>query len=151
VSGTRIPDDVRARVRAEAGDRCGYCLARQRYVFGPLEIEHIRPRAMGGTDDEQNLWLSCRLCNSFKGASTHGVEPTTGATVPLFDPRQQPWDEHFAWGDGGLRIIGRSASGRATVEVLQLNNAIAVMVRGEWIAAGWHPPRSGTGGSSPSR
>jgi hypothetical protein len=74
----------------------------------------------------------------------------TGATVPLFDPRRQSWYEHFVWGDGGLRIVGRSASGRATVEVLQLSNAIAVMVRGEWIAAGWHPPSPGTSGREPS-
>jgi hypothetical protein len=140
VSGARIPDDVRTRVRAESGDRCGYCLARQRYVLGLLEIEHVIPRALGGTDDEQNLWLSCRLCNSFKGTSTHGVDPSTGTTVPLFDPRRQSWGEHFAWSDDGLHIVGRSGCGRATVGVLQLNNAIAVMVRGEWIAAGWHPP-----------
>jgi 5-methylcytosine-specific restriction endonuclease McrA len=74
VSGARISDAVRARVRAESGDRCGYCLARQRYVFGLLEIEHITPRALAGTDDETNLWLSCRLCNSFKGTSTQGVD-----------------------------------------------------------------------------
>ncbi len=38
------------------------------------------------------------------------------------------------------RIIGKTPCGRATVIALQLNNWIAVMVRREWIAAGWHPP-----------
>ena len=43
-----VPADVRARVRAEAGDRCGYCRSHQRYVLGLLEIEHIIPTARGG-------------------------------------------------------------------------------------------------------
>ena len=51
----RISEVVRARVRAQAGDRCGYCLSRQDYVPWPLEIEHIIPKAKGGTDDEENL------------------------------------------------------------------------------------------------
>jgi hypothetical protein len=30
--------------------------------------------------------------------------------------------------------------GRATVEVLNMNNDLAVLVRRNWIQAGWHPP-----------
>ncbi len=42
-----IPKVVQARVRAAAGNRCGYCRSLQCYVFGPLEIEHIlRRRAL---------------------------------------------------------------------------------------------------------
>lgn len=105
-----------------------------------MEIEHILPRARGGTNDEDNLWLSCSLCNTFKGVHTHGLDPATGRSVPLFNPRRQRWDDHFAWGDGGLRIVGLSECGRATTLVLRLNNTIAIAVRRAWIAAGWHPP-----------
>jgi hypothetical protein len=42
--------------------------------------------------------------------------------------------------EDGTRIIGLTACGRATALALQLNNVIAVMVRREWVAAGWHPP-----------
>ncbi|WP_260441293.1 HNH endonuclease [Microcystis sp. M31BS1] len=35
-----------------------------------LEIEHIIPKAKGGSDDEYNLWLACRLCNGYKGRQT---------------------------------------------------------------------------------
>jgi hypothetical protein len=105
-----------------------------------LEIDHIVPQARGGADDENNLWLACRLCNSFKGAQTYGLDPLTGRRVRLFNPRQQRWTEHFAWNEDGTRIIGLTACGRATVLALQLNNVIAVMVRREWVAAGWHPP-----------
>jgi hypothetical protein len=37
--------------------------------------------------------------------------------------------------------MGRTTCGRATIIALQLNNMIAIMVRREWVAAGWHPPQ----------
>ncbi|MFO0756823.1 MAG: HNH endonuclease signature motif containing protein [Byssovorax sp.] len=136
----RIPEDVRARVRAAAGDRCGYCMSRQKYVLGLLEVEHIVPRAAGGTDREDNLWLACRLCNGFKGARKYGLDPVTGTSIPLYNPRSERWSVHFAWSEDGLHILGKTASGRATVATMQLNNGIAVAVRREWVTAGWHPP-----------
>ncbi len=142
MSGGYIPETIRARVRTQAGDRCGYCLSPQRLVLGRLEIEHIIPQAAGGPDDEDNLWLACRLCNNYKSDQTEGLDPVSGQKVPLFNPRRQQWHEHFAWSADGTEVIGRTPCGRATVLGLQLNNVIAVMVRREWVAAGWHPPRS---------
>src|SRR5205823_10359695 len=115
-----ISEELRARIRAQAGDRCGYCQSAQRYVFAPLEIDHIIPTARGGTDEEENLWLVCRMCNGFKGDRTHGLDPLTGQDVPLFDPRQQQWAEHFTWSADGVQIIGLTPCGRATMVVLQL-------------------------------
>jgi 5-methylcytosine-specific restriction endonuclease McrA len=65
-----VSDALRARVRAHAGDACVYCRSPQRLVLGPLEIDHIVPKARGGTDDEENLCLACRMCNSYKGTQT---------------------------------------------------------------------------------
>jgi hypothetical protein len=141
MSGSYIPTEARDRVRAQAGDRCGYCLSPQRLVLGWLEIEHIVPKAAGGSDDEENLWLGCRMCNNFKAAQTEAIDPETGQRIRLFNPRRQKWTDHFAWSDDGTRILGRTPWGRATVIALQLNNIIAVMVRAEWVAAGWHPPQ----------
>lgn len=135
-----IPDALRARVRAQAGNRCGYCLARQEYVPWTLEVDHIVPKSKGGTDDEENLWLACHSCNLFKSDQTHARDPLTGRRVGLFNPRRQQWKQHFRWSDGGVFIIGRTACGRATVVALNLNNLVAVTVRRNWIAAGWHPP-----------
>jgi hypothetical protein len=137
----RIPEHVRERVRQQAGNRCGYCRSRQEHVLGFLEIEHILPKARGGSDDEENLWLACRLCNHFKAAQTRGRDPVTGRRVRLFNPRKQRWSRHFRWGDAGLYIRGRTACGRATVLALNLNNLIATTVRSKWIEAGWHPPK----------
>jgi hypothetical protein len=108
--------------------------------LGELEVEHLVPRARGGTDDEQNLWLACRMCNLFKGAQTHALDPLTARRVRLFNPRRQDWWRHFEWSQAGLRIKGRTATGRATVLALRLNNPIAEAVRRNWVEAGWHPP-----------
>lgn len=70
-----VSEEIRGRVRERAGNRCGYCLSRQEYVLGFLEIDHIIPEARGGTNDEENLWLACRLCNHYKSAQTHGRDP----------------------------------------------------------------------------
>ncbi len=140
MSSSQISEEVRARVRIQAKNQCGYCRSLQKYVLGVLEIEHIIPKALGGTDDEENLWLSCRLCNSFKGVQTHGRDPVTNRKVKLFNPRQQKWSRHFAWTNNGTHIMGLTACGRATVLALQLNNTYAVTVRQAWVSVGWHPP-----------
>lgn len=124
-----ISDALRARVRSQAGNRCGYCLARQEYVPWVLEIEHIvpcawpsqdRPKSKGGTDNEENLWLACHSCNLFKSDQTHGRNPLTGRRVRLFNPRRQQWKRHFRWIEDGALIIGRTACGRATIVALNL-------------------------------
>jgi 5-methylcytosine-specific restriction endonuclease McrA len=60
---SQIPESVRQRVRAQANNQYGYCRSLQKYVMGIPEIEQIIPKAAGGSDDEGNLWLACRLCN----------------------------------------------------------------------------------------
>ena len=111
--------------------------------MAPLEIEHIIPLAQGGTNVETNLWLACPLCNSYKSDKTTGIDPATGQTKPLFNPRTQRWSEHFRWSEDGIRIIGLTPTGRATVTVLQFNdNPYALAVRANWVLAGWHPPES---------
>jgi hypothetical protein len=108
--------------------------------MGQLEVEHIIPAAAGGSNDESNLWLACRLCNCFKAHHTSHVDPTSGQEVLLFHPRSQKWNEHFQWSADGTRILGTTACGRATVEALRLNNLVATTVRRYWVEAGWHPP-----------
>jgi hypothetical protein len=142
VTRKQISADVESRVRAAAMNRCGYCLSPQRLLPWELEIEHLKPVARGGTNEEENLWLSCRSCNSFKGVQTHAHDPVTNRKVRLFNPRFQKWSRHFAWSVGGTQIIGKSASGRATNIALKLNNIFTVTARREWVSVGWHPPQT---------
>lgn len=136
-----IAAELRERIRQQAGNRCGYCLSLQQYVWGTLEIEHVIPKAAGGSSAEENLWMACRPCNSHKADRTQGVDPVTGKTVALYHPRRQQWVEHFNWSDDGTHILGLTPCGRATVETLKLNNAFAVAVRRSWVSVGWHPPK----------
>ncbi len=111
------------------------------YGYADACIEHIIPLAAGGPSTEENLWLACPLCNGHKAAQTHHIDPASGERVPLFNPRQQVWNEHFCWSEDGAEIIGKTACGRATVIVLKLNNQYLVRARHRWVAVGWHPPR----------
>jgi hypothetical protein len=112
-----------------------------------MDVEHIIPEAQGGLTEEGNLWLSCSLCNSYKGSRTEAEDPVSGQTVQLFNPRLQVWSEHFEWVDGGARIFGLTAIGRATVAALQLNRKPLVFARRRWVSAGWHPPADDEGAS----
>ncbi len=125
----RISPELVARVREQAQYRCGYCLTSQKLIPSPLELEHIIPRVRGGSDEEENLWLACRLCNLYKSDKIDGRDPQTGRTVRLFNPRTQPWQKHFHWSEDDLSIMGRTACGRATVAMLNLNNPIALTAR----------------------
>ena len=136
-----IPVAVDRRVREAARHRCGYCLSPQHLVMARLEIEHVVPVAKGGPSDESNLWLSCPLCNRAKSDRVSAVDPESGQEVPLFHPRKQAWSDHFRWSDDGIRIVGLTPTGRATVAALHLDSdPDALLVRSYWVQAGWHPP-----------
>ena len=135
-----ISETLKAKIRDVAKNRCGYCQSLQKYVLGVLEIEHIIPKAAGGSDDEDNLWLSCRLCNAYKGIQTKAIDPMSDRPVQLFNPLIQRWSQHFTWSEDGVYIIGLTPCGRATVLALKLNNVYAVTVRKAWVSVGWHPP-----------
>lgn len=103
-------------------------------------MDHILPQVAGGSDEPENLAAACYRCNEFKGSKTHAPDPARGMLVPLFNPRQQSWTEHFVWANGGTHIIGLTPTGRATVIALRLNNDYVVEARTLWIESNWHPP-----------
>ena len=132
---------LRARVAAQAQHRCGYCLTQEVVSGVPLTLEHIIPRALGGSDVEENLWLSCRLCNEAKGVQTQAADAETDSVVSLFNPRADQWEAHFEWGEDGTLIRGRTAIGRATVTALSLNSELRARSRSLWVEVGYHPPK----------
>lgn len=115
-----VPANVDERVRVAAGHRCGYRDCPQSLHVGLLEIDHIVPTSRGGSNEEMNLWLACRTCNGYKSNKLKAVDPQTGATVALFNPRTQVWKEHFRWSEEGLQVIGLTPIGRATAVALHL-------------------------------
>ena len=137
---TYIAKWLRDRVAESAGHRCGYCLSAEQIVGTRMEIDHIVPRSAGGLTEEDNLWLACSLCNDHKSDRIVATDPLSGELVRLFDPRRQIWSQHFRWSAAGEWIVGRTATGRATVAALDLNRASLVVARRLWARAGWHPP-----------
>ena len=106
-----------------------------------MDVEHIIPEALGGLTVEENLWLACSSCNSFKGDRPDAFDPETGVFVRFFHPREDAWHAHFAWVEQGTYIVGLTAIGRATVATLQLNRDLLVGARALWRATGLHPPQ----------
>ena len=139
MSSERISRRLRRRVAERARWRCEYCLSPAEFSTQPFEGDHIIPRSKGGPTTADNLALSCG-CNSYKGQSTHAHDPVTGRQVPLFNPRRQRWRRHFAWSADFLFILGRTATGRATVEALHLNRLELINLRRLLLRAGEHPP-----------
>lgn len=139
MSRSPIPTEVRRQVIEDAGSHCGYCLAEEVLMGVALTFEHLTPVASGGLTTRDNLWRSCRPCNEFKAARTHAVDPETGETVPLFNPRLQIWTEHFTWADDYTTIIGITPTGRATVGALQFNRSLAHKARRRWRLMEWLP------------
>lgn len=130
----------RKTVILRARSRCEYCLCPASYSPDTFSIEHIKPRARGGTSDLDNLALSCQGCNNRKHIKTEANDPTTGSVVSLYNPRQHIWHEHFVWSSDHLLIIGVTPMGRATIELLQLNRESVANLRRALIAIGDHPP-----------
>jgi hypothetical protein len=97
-------------------------------------IEHIVAKQHGGADDIDNLALACHRCNLHKGPNLSGMDPHTQILVRLFHPRRDRWSGHFAF-EGAL-IVGISAIGRATVEVLAMNDTRRLELRREILRHG---------------
>ena len=125
---------TRRFVRERAGERCEYCRLHQRNTELLHHIEHVIARQHGGSDDVDNLALACHRCNLHKGPNLSGVDPVTGGVETLFHPRHNQWPEHFAFRDAHLK--GLTPSGRATVEVLALNDARRIELRHELLRLG---------------
>ncbi|MBW4434927.1 MAG: HNH endonuclease [Pelatocladus maniniholoensis HA4357-MV3] len=62
--GTLAGYETREYLLEKWGRQCAYCGVKD----VPLQIEHIHPRAKGGSNSITNLTLSCSKCNTKKGS-----------------------------------------------------------------------------------
>jgi hypothetical protein len=123
--------DVAVRLRRlvvnRAGQRCEYCRLSQEGQEASFHIDHIMPRAWGGTTEPDNLALACVSCSLRKSARRSAPDPLTGRNVSLFHPRRQYWSRHFRW--EGMTIVGATPTGRATVHALDMNRPLTLAIR----------------------
>ncbi len=136
----RVTRQLKKAVSERAQGCCEYCQSQSRFAMQPFSIEHIVPRSQGGETTLKNLALACQGCNNHKYNKTKGRDPLNGQVVPLYNPRQQRWSDHFVWNNDCSLVIGLSPTGRATVEVLQLNREGVVNLRRILYVMREHPP-----------
>ncbi|HLK55596.1 MAG TPA: HNH endonuclease signature motif containing protein [Chthonomonadaceae bacterium] len=135
----RPPAGVKREVRKSARNRCEYCHSQEPFSPVTFSIEHIVPRSNGGEDVVENLALSCQECNNHKFTSTTARDTLSGEEVRLFHPRRDRWSDHFAWNEDFTLLLGLTATGRATIEKMQLNRASLINLRRVLYHAGFHP------------
>ena len=133
-----IPASLRRLVIQRADNRCEYCGISQIGQVATFHIDHIIPVVARGETIAENLALACVSCSLRKGARQNLEDLETGKVVSIFNPRQQAWKEHFAWND--VQVVGLTATGRATVQALDLNRATMLAIRAEEELLGRHPP-----------
>ena len=129
---------LRQRVWERSDGYCEYCLLHQEFDLLPHHIDHVIAKKHQGADVDENLALACVNCSLAKGSNIAGRDSRTGKLVPLFHPRSHVWSEHFRW--NGPVIVGRTAIGRTTVAVLNMNRADRLALRQMLIADGLFPP-----------
>jgi 5-methylcytosine-specific restriction endonuclease McrA len=99
--------EVREFLLEKFGHQCAYCGAKAT----PLEVEHIVPRARGGSNRVSNLAMACNKCNVKKGIQTAAEfghsEVQDRAKAPLKDAaavNASRWALYGRLQEGGLPI-----------------------------------------------
>jgi hypothetical protein len=127
-------------VAERAAHRCEYCHAPEAIFTLRFEVDHVIPVSQGGVDTPDNLALACRACNLWKSNTISGHDVSTGQQAPLFNPRHDLWDENFVIANtDAIRILGETATGRATVQQLRMNADAQCEARHWWVKIGLFP------------
>lgn len=129
---------LREAVWQRACSCCEYCLMPQAFADAVHEMDHIIAEKHHGPTTLENLALACFHCNNHKGPNIAGIDPQAGEVTRLFHPRRDEWRVHFEW--RGPLLLGKTAIGRATVDVLNLNIRHRVLHRKSLIEEGVFPP-----------
>ncbi len=125
---------LRTEVRSRAQLRCEYCLSLESLTLVGHEVDHIIAVKHAGDTVAENLALCCTLCNKHKGTDLASIDRETGEMQRLFHPRRDQWREHFELRGG--EIVARTAIGRVSVRLLQLNRLERIREREVMIQAG---------------
>lgn len=135
-----MKESLKIAVQERAKFCCEYCWASLLFSTDFFSIEHILPTSKGGLTELSNLALSRQHCNIHKFTATHAIDPATGLTAALYNPRTDTWSEHFEWYENYTIIRGISPIGRATEKRLVLNRIGVVNLRSLLVDKGYHPP-----------
>jgi hypothetical protein len=117
---------LRFEVFRRDGFTCQYCGRQPPEVV--LHVDHIRPVAEGGTDEEMNLVTSCQDCNLGKGKA-------------LLDKPQSP-DASLAWLETQQEIAELKAYQELKMKRDELLEEVIDNLQAVWLdysGGGWYP------------
>ena len=130
---------LRSKIRRKFYGACAYCRSPENLMGVIFEIDHIIPLVEGGKTHEENLCLCCPTCNRYKATHVAAIEPLTNKLYALFHPVYEKWDDHFYWNNNASILICKTATGRATIELLRINRSVLVELRKYWKELDMHP------------
>jgi hypothetical protein len=138
VSRTYIGAELRRQVIARAEGLCEYCLIHEEDTFFGCQVDHIISEKHGGATEAQNLAYACLFCNRHKGSDVGSVL-THGRFSRFFNPRTDPWAEHFTLAADGITIEPRTEIGEVTARILGFNAEERLLEREALRAVGRYP------------
>ena len=100
--------------------RCGYCGVSEITVGGELTIDHYRPQAADGNDDQDNLIYACVRCNQYKGCfwpDDHDLDHDRRVLHPVLDDTAA----HIGVDEDTGRLYGVTPTGAFHISLLRLN------------------------------
>lgn len=130
----------RGQVKNRGENRCEYCQSPASYATQSFVIQHIIPVSKDGSSELDNLAWSCGGFNSFKYNKVEAFDTLSQQNVSIFNPRMQKWNKHFNWSEDFFNIIGKTATGRATIQALKMNRTGLINLRTLLKLDGKHPP-----------
>jgi len=140
----KFSHSIQEKVRRRANLLCEYFHTDESWQLVQFTIDHIVPISEGGTSELGNLALACFHCNRKKSDKQSVSDLQTNSIVPLFNPQEMLWNEHFIWSEDGLRIIPLTVIGRVTIELLKLNRERILQIRQDDVLVNRHPPKNDT-------
>jgi len=111
-----VTAEIREQVRQRANFACEFCGVTETDVGGELTLDHFQPTAKGGNDSPENLLYCCARCNQYKA----DYWPTHPGDLSLWNPRREPFAQHFDEQDDGT-LEHRTVAGLFTLKRLRLN------------------------------
>lgn len=140
MSKSYIAKFLRVLVEQRAKGYCEYCLMPAAFSPTSFTIDHIIPESLNGLTVAENLAFACGSCNRNKYDKIVFTDFKTNQIVRLYNPRQDNWNVHFRWNDDETIVIGLTAIGRATIDLLKINRQNNQNQRGLLRLIGLHPP-----------
>lgn len=116
--------NLREQIREYAHFSCEFCGVTEVDTGGQLTIDHYQPQSKGGSDDFENLLYCCVRCNQYK----MDYWPERPTDVLLWNPRQEPFSDHFLQLDDGM-LYPLTPVGTFTLQRLRLNRPPLVTYR----------------------